>query len=118
MKQLENISGEIAFLIDKEIQNRLYSSYKKNENTSSHFKEGCTVRGLAIYPRLMAQMYLKGFDNKRLAEETGLTYLTLRRRLRGETTLKLSEANRIRNALGTDMPLEKLFERREDMYDV
>ena len=73
------------------------------------------MSGMTIYPRVMAQMYLKGYDNKRLAKEIGLSYITLRRRLRGDIPIKLGEAARIREALGCDMPLEVLFEKREGL---
>lgn len=72
------------------------------------------MSGISIYPRVMAQMYLKGYDNKRLAKEIGLSYITLRRRLRGDTPIKLEEAARIRDVLDCDMPLEALFQRREE----
>ena len=71
------------------------------------------MSGISIYPCVMAQMYLKGYDNKRLAREVGLSYVTLRRRLRGITPIRLGEAARIREALGCDLPLEVLFEKRE-----
>ena len=69
------------------------------------------MRGTSTYARLMMEMYLKGMDCRSLSEKTGLTYATLRRKMRGSTPLRLEEALRIRNALGCQMPLETLFER-------
>lgn len=75
------------------------------------------MRGTCVYARLMVAMYLSGMDNKALAEKTGMTYSSLRRKLRGQTRINLEEAHRIRNALQCDLPLEKLFERAEDAND-
>ena len=48
---------------------------------------------------------------RRLSEKTGLSYPTLRRKLRGDGCIRLEEAILIRQALGCEMPLEELFAR-------
>lgn len=70
-----------------------------------------------IYHRLMAQMYLKGYDSQRLAEEMEIPYASMRRKLRGDTALKLDEAITIRKILDCDAPLEELFERKERVHE-
>lgn len=75
------------------------------------------MRGTCVYARLMVQMYLAGMDNRELAEKTGMTYSSLRRKMRGETRINLEEAARIREALGCDLALDKLFERTEYLHD-
>ena len=75
------------------------------------------MKEISVYPCLMAQMYLKGYDSKQLAEAVGLSYVTLRRRLRGESSMKLTEARRIREALNCALPLEILFQRRGERHE-
>lgn len=75
------------------------------------------MNGRCVYAQLMAQMYLRGYDSQSLAKKTQMAYTSLRRKLRGEGTLKLEEALRIRQALGCDLPLETLFERRDIAHD-
>ncbi len=67
-----------------------------------------------VYMQVMVQMYLRGMDSHMLAEKAGISYPSLRRKLRGEGGLGLEEAKRIHRALGSDLSLEALFERRED----
>jgi len=74
------------------------------------------MRGSCIYSQLMVQMYLAGVDNKTLAQRTGITYSSLRRKLRGQTRIQLEEARLIRGALGCEMPLDQLFERAEEQH--
>ena len=76
-----------------------------------------TMRGECIYLQVMVQMYLKGWTSQTLAEETGISYPSLRRKLRGVSPLQLEEARRIRQALGCDLPLETLFAQRGKPYD-
>lgn len=71
------------------------------------------IRGCCVYARLMMEMYLSGMDNHTLAERTGIHYASLRRKMRGITPIKLDEAERIRTALSSHLPLEKLFEKAE-----
>ena len=68
----------------------------------------------SVYAQVMVQMYLRGMDSHMLSQKTGMTYPTLRRKLRGDGSIDIEEAIRIRSALDCDLPLEKLFERREE----
>lgn len=54
----------------------------------------------------------KNISAHKLALMTGIQTHTMLKRLRGKTMIKLDEALMIKAALGTDMPIEKLFERR------
>ena len=65
-----------------------------------------------IYGQVRVQMFLKGYDCKTLAQCAGMSYASLRRKLRGESALRLAEALAIQKALGCGLALEKLFERR------
>ena len=75
------------------------------------------MRGECVYLQVLVQMYLRGLDSRRLSERAGMNYTSLRRKLRGQSPLQLEEARRIRAALQCDVPLEDLFERREDIHD-
>lgn len=75
------------------------------------------MRGTCIYARLMVEMYLAGMDNRTLAEKSGIKYASLRRKMRGDTPIRLEEAARIRTALQSNLPLEKLFEKAEGVHD-
>lgn len=75
------------------------------------------MKGDCIYLQVMVQMYLKGWDSHRLAEETHMSYTSLRRKLRGTSPLRLEEARGIRQALGCSMDLDTLFARREAVHD-
>lgn len=70
------------------------------------------MRTQCIYTQVMVQMFMKGWNLRELAEESGVSYVSLRRKLRGETPLQLEEALSIRSALQVNMPLENLFEKR------
>lgn len=72
------------------------------------------MRGTCVYARLMVEMYLAGMDNRMLAEKSGINYASLRRKMRGDTPIRLEEAARIRRALQSNLPLEKLFEKLEN----
>ncbi len=65
----------------------------------------------SVYAQVMVQMFLKGMDSHTLSQKTGLSYPTLRRKLRGDGCIRLEEAILIRQALGCEMPLEELFAR-------
>ena len=70
------------------------------------------MKDQCIYEQVLVQMFLKGYDCKALARHTGISYSTLRRKLRGESALHLADALAIQKALGSSLTLEKLFERR------
>ncbi|MBR1583916.1 MAG: hypothetical protein IJ662_00060 [Clostridia bacterium] len=72
------------------------------------------MRSGSVYTQVMVQMFLQGIDSHTLSEKTGMSYPTLRRKLRGEGSLQLDEALRIQRALCCDLPLERLFERKEE----
>lgn len=67
-----------------------------------------------LYLQVAVQMYLRGMSRRTLADEAGITYHRLIRMLRGDTAMTLEDASKIKAALGTEMPLEELFERRNN----
>ena len=71
------------------------------------------MRGECVYMQVLVQMYLKGWDNRELAKEAGLSYTSIRRKLRGMSPLHLEEARRIQRALDCGMSLDELFVRRD-----
>ena len=71
------------------------------------------MRGDCVYLQVLVQMYLRGWDSRTLAEKTGLTYTSVRRKLRGLSPLYLEEARRIQEALDCGMSLDALFARRD-----
>lgn len=73
------------------------------------------MRGDCIYPKVVYRMYLKGWDFRQLSEKTGISYTTLRRKLRGVNELTLSEAKLIRDTLNCRLTLDDLFDQR-DLY--
>ena len=70
------------------------------------------MRGDYIYMQVMVQMYLKGWDSRMLADQTGISYTSMRRKLRGLSPLHLEEAKRIQRALNCGMSMEELFSRK------
>lgn len=70
------------------------------------------MRGDCIYMQVMVQMYLKGWDSRMLADQTGMSYQSIRRKLRGQSPLHLEEAKRIQRALNCGMSMEELFTRK------
>lgn len=70
------------------------------------------MRTQCIYTQVMVQMYMKGWNMRELAREAGMSYVSLRRKLRGESPILLEEAFSIRKALAVQMPLDTLFEKR------
>ncbi|MBR3106329.1 MAG: hypothetical protein IKH30_03975 [Clostridia bacterium] len=78
------------------------------------FRGVMIVRGDCVYMQVMVQMYMKGWDSRTLAEKSGMTYTSMRRKMRGLTPLYLEEARRIQKALDCGMSLDMLFARRDD----
>ena len=70
------------------------------------------MRGDCVYLQVMVQMYIRGWDSRTLAKNAGMSYTSIRRKLRGEAPLHLEEARRIQQALGCSMTLDELFVRR------
>ena len=75
------------------------------------------MRGECVYLQVMVQLFLKGWNSHELADRTGISYPTLRRKLRGAAPMQLEEARRIQTALGCGLTLDQLFEPRESGYD-
>ena len=71
------------------------------------------MRGDCVYLQVLVQMYLRGWDSRVLAEKAGLTYTSVRRKLRGLSPLHLEEARRIQEALDCGLSLDALFARRD-----
>ena len=70
-------------------------------------------RGDCIYLQVMVQCYLRGLDSRSLAEKAGMSYTSLRRKLRGISPMNLDEAKKIQTALNCGMSLDELFSTRE-----
>ncbi len=68
----------------------------------------------STFSQVMIQMFLKGWNVRQLSQEADISYVSLRRKLRGESPFTLDEAFAIQAALQTDMPLDTLFERRKE----
>lgn len=73
------------------------------------------MQGEEIYLEVMVQMLLKGWNSHMLAAKAGISYPSLRRKMRGCSPFTLDEAIRIRRALDCGMDLDALFARREIM---
>ena len=67
-----------------------------------------------MFNNLRAEMVRAGFDVPKLAERVGMKPNALYSRLNGSTQLTFAEAVEIKGALGVDMPLEELFEERNN----
>lgn len=65
------------------------------------------------YPMLKAIMKEKKLSLTELSAKTGIRYNTLSEKLRGNSVVYLNEALAIKQAVGTDIPLEVLFEKKE-----
>ncbi len=70
------------------------------------------MRTHCIYAQVMVQMFMRGWNMRQLAEETDISYVSLRRKLRGESPFTLEEAFAVRDALEVELPLDALFEKR------
>ena len=85
----------------------------ENRNTCSHLKkEEDHMRTHCIYAQVMVQMFMRGWNMRQLAEETDISYVSLRRKLRGESPFTLEEAFAVRDALQVELSLDALFEKR------
>ncbi|MBQ4640425.1 MAG: helix-turn-helix transcriptional regulator [Clostridia bacterium] len=70
------------------------------------------MRTHCIYAQVMVQMFMRGWNMRQLAEETDISYVSLRRKLRGESPFTLEEAFAVRDALQVELSLDALFEKR------
>lgn len=69
-----------------------------------------------MYPNLKAEMARRELTIRDLSERTGISYATLYPKLRGERPLKISDAEKIREALGADLVLDILFSKKPEVY--
>ena len=75
------------------------------------------MRGQCVYLQVLVQMYMKGWNSHQLAERTGISYPSLRRKMRGASPLHLDEARKIQSVLGCGMTLDQLFAKKENRND-
>ena len=75
------------------------------------------MRGQCVYLQVLVQMYMKGWSSHQLAERTGISYPSLRRKMRGASPQNLDEAVKIQSVLGCGMTLDQLFARKENRND-
>lgn len=63
-----------------------------------------------MYPILKKELKEQGKTIVDLSKLTGIKYLTLWHKVKGDYPLTLDEAKKIKKALSVDVPLEELFE--------
>ena len=63
------------------------------------------------YPVLRSVMEYSGITVNDITKATGIQYRTFQRRLNGECDWPLRDCIAVKQFLGVDMPMEKLFER-------
>lgn len=66
-----------------------------------------------IFMNLAVEMLQKNMTYKELAELCGLANATLRRKIHGDSYWLLEECIAVKKALGSDLPIETMFERKE-----
>ena len=66
-----------------------------------------------MYPNIKAEMARRNITMKKLAEDLGMRLATLSDKMNGKYEFNLDEINRIKTAIGVDMSIDELFERRE-----
>ena len=62
-----------------------------------------------MYPYLKSEMAKRSISLLDLAELTGIRYQTLAQTAQGKSFFKVEEAMKIKEAIGTDMPIDDLF---------
>lgn len=67
-----------------------------------------------MYLNLKAEIIRKGFTISSFAEKLKIAEKTLRNKINGVTEFTWSECLAIREALGSDVSLEELFDKREE----
>ena len=86
-----------------------------NKNPPTEVRARISERNRKIvYPILDAELEKRTMTRKFLAKNIGVNYQTLKRKLRGEITLDLKTAEKIRDFLGVDMTIEELFAKNEN----
>lgn len=66
-----------------------------------------------IFCNLECEMLFNNMSIKELADASGMTYVSILRKLRGESPWQLEECMAVKKALNSDLPIETLFERKE-----
>ena len=64
-----------------------------------------------MYKNVKAQIILSGLSRKDLAQKLGIQYNTLNHKLSGKSVFTLDEAMAIKRILGSNIPIEQLFEK-------
>jgi plasmid maintenance system antidote protein VapI len=64
-----------------------------------------------MYPNLKAEMARRNIFQKDLVKPLDLTLGTVSEKLRGNSEITLTEARIIKETIGTDLPLEVLFDK-------
>ena len=66
-----------------------------------------------MFPNIKAELARKEMTIVDLSNATGIRYQTLWCKLKGDYQFTVDEAMRIKQAIGVDMPIEELFERKD-----
>lgn len=66
-----------------------------------------------LYFHLEYERLCKNLSIQELADASGISYVSMRRKLRGEAPWQLEECMAVKKALNSDLPIETLFEKRE-----
>lgn len=61
------------------------------------------------YPNLKAEMARKNITQSDIATKTGISLASLNMKLNGKTDFSINLATKIKDIIGTDMPIEILF---------
>ena len=67
----------------------------------------------AYYPVLVSEMAVKKISVMDVSRETGIPYSTLAPKIRGEKPVTVAEGRKIRDAINSELSLDKLFEEAE-----
>lgn len=67
-----------------------------------------------MYPNLRAEMGRRNVDLSTLAEALGITLQTVSRKFNGKNDWTYHEAVKVKRYLDVDMPIEELFEEKEE----
>ena len=69
-----------------------------------------------VYPTLSAEIGRAGITRREIAGRLGITPGSVSRKKKKKIGFMLSEAAKIKEMLGVDMPIEELFRRIDDDY--
>nr|DAU71482.1 MAG TPA: SOS-response transcriptional repressor [Caudoviricetes sp.] len=70
---------------------------------------------MCVYPNLDREIKSLGISKKQVAESVKIRYQTFIVKCNGKNEFTFDEVLNIKNVLGTDMPLEQLFAREDQM---